>query len=181
MIAYITSIGEPTTETCRWSLERNGFEVVVVQDKYTTLAQKLKWIYDASVGLDFIRVDADVVVNKNLVPEFVAHSAPKDIWWTQYMTFDWYKQDLTHGGVQFIKNEALASLSEHIHEALDKERPESYMFRLKEFHGPRRCISNSKVVGIHGYAQKDMERVKATKARRNQYYDWELAERLNAL
>lgn len=61
MKAYVTSIGEPTTDLCVWSLERNGFETVLIQDQ-TTLAEKLKRIY-SEADEDFVRIDADVIVN----------------------------------------------------------------------------------------------------------------------
>lgn len=185
MKAFITSIGEPTTELCKWSLERNGFDVYVISQNSTTLnisslAQKLKYIY-AMADDDFIRVDGDVIPNKNLTLEKVNASCPSDAWWVQYMTFDWYKQDLTHGGVQYIKKEALPILRENIGKFMESERPESQMYRLEEFHNPRKCITSSLLMGVHGYGQNDIERVKATKTRRMQSYDWDLFDRIQAL
>lgn len=179
MRAFITSIGEPTTDLCKWSLERNGFDVHLVVGN-TSLASKLETIY-ALADDDFFRIDADVIPNRALRPDLAKNLDPA-IWWLQYMTFDWYKQDVTYGGVQFIRKEALPALREHVHEALELERPESYMFRLKEFHNPRRCISNMMIMGLHGY-KNDPVRTKATKERRLQAdnYDFELAERINAL
>ena len=57
------------------------------------------------------------------------------------------------------------------------------MWRLPEFNGPRRCVTVTKVMGLHGFAQTDIERVKQTKERRGQLenYDFELAERLTEL
>lgn len=179
MKAYVTSIGEPTTELCVWSLERNGFEVVLIKGT-DSLASKLDAIYNIAKD-DFVRVDADVIPNRSLTPEATQRMS-RDVWWLQFMTFDWYKQDLTHGGVQLIRKEARPALREHVHEAFYLERPESYMFRLKEFHDPRRCLTSETVMGIHNY-KNDVNRVKATKTRRNQIenYDFELAERMNAL
>ncbi len=178
MKAYVTSIGEPTTELCIWSLERQGFEVELYQDK-TTLADKLARIYlDAED--DFLRVDADTIVNQNVkrIGEYES-----DAWWIQPQTFDWYKQDLAHGGVQLIRKEALSMLRTNIGLHMGAIRPESNMFRLPEFHNPRRCVSSDLVVGLHGYGQTDIRRVKDLKAARNQMhnYDFELAERLSIL
>jgi hypothetical protein len=178
--AFVTSIGEPTTELCVWSLERNGFEVVLLQND-TSLANKLKRIYGAA-DFDFVRVDADVIVNNQFTPEIVRAACPSDKWWVQFKSFGWYRQNVIFGGSQFIKKEALSSLRNNIEAHLEAERPESQMFRLPEFHNPRRCISNHLVMGIHGYGIRDYSYVKATKERRRQTgYDWELVERLNQL
>lgn len=179
MKAYITSIGEPTTKLCVEQLSER-FEVILLENN-TTLWEKLKWIYYSETE-DFVRVDADVVPNKNLTAEFVRSLARNDIWWVQFLTFDWFKQDVTHGGVQFIKAEAIPHLRKHVEEAINKERPESYLYRLAAFHEPRRCESHPVVMGLHGY-KNDLQRVIEVKTRRNQLanYDFELAERLNLL
>lgn len=180
MKAYITSIGEKTTDLCIWSLERNGFEVVLIQNP-SSLASKLEEIYNRADD-DFIRVDADVVPNKILTPDMARAPLTSSIWWLQFLTYDWFKQDATHGGVQFVKAEALPTLRTHVKEAMDKERPESYLYRLEEFHEPRRCQTHPVVVGIHNY-KNDPDRVSETKQRRGQYldYDFELARRLDEL
>lgn len=181
MRALITSIGESTTGLCYWALERNGFDVFLLQDSQSSLWAKLKWIY-SNTDEDFLRVDADVIVNKNCVPRNIKRDAKdKEIWWTQYRTYDWMQQDITHGGIQFIRKEALPYLRAQIMEAEHKERPESYMYRIKPFHDPRRCVTNETVMGLNGWGQDDIERIKETKRRRMQYdnYDFELAERLD--
>lgn len=181
MLAIITSIGEPTTEVCRWAVERNGFKVIVRQDG-STLWQKLKWICD-NVDEDFVRIDADVIVNRSLNAENVerlcSELQPAPVW-VQYLTFDMFKMDLAHGGVQFIRKSALPTMREHIREAQYKERPESYLFRLAEFHNPRICTTQEIVMGLNGYGIKDIKRVKMVKAQRGQLanYDFELAEKL---
>lgn len=179
MIAVLTSIGEPTTELAQWALKRNGFDVRLIQDN-SSLASKLKQIY-YSVDEDFVRVDADVIVNSNLKPDKMFVTDPR-IWWVQYYTFDWFKQDVGYGGVQFIRKPALKALRDNIDTFMEAERPETQMYRLDEFNNPRRCIGEKKVMGIHGYAQTDIDRIKETKKRRKQvHYDWELAERLSNL
>lgn len=174
MIAYVTSIGEATTEVSVWSLERLGFTVKLIEDK-TTLWDKINRIV-TEANEDFLRVDADTIVNKN-VNELVGLS---EAWWYQPLNFDWFKQDVGHGGVQFIRKPALEIIRKHINEATTLDRPESYLFRLAEFHNPRRCVTYERVCALHGYGQADVERVKQVKARRNQLgnYDFELAERL---
>lgn len=177
MKAYVTSIGEPTTDLCIKALERQGFEVQLVYNEVSTLADKLAYIY-AQAEDDFIRVDADVIVNKNI------HniSLGDDIWWVSGSTFDWYKQDVTSGGVQFIRKEAIPHLREWIKDATPHSRPESYLYRhVDAFYNPRRCLVNPAIFGIHGYGQKDIDRVKQVKEERGQLeqYDFELAEMLN--
>lgn len=177
MIAFITSTNEPTTELCRWSLDRLGFTTVLYIDQ-TSLWNKLEGIFEEATE-DFLRVDADVVCNKNVL-DLVAM---KSKWWYQATTYDWFKQDITSGGIQFIKKECIPIVNKHIQEAKEQERPESYLYRLEEFHNPRRCISYDKICGLHGFAQSDVNRIRETKLRRGQFenYDWELAERLSAL
>jgi hypothetical protein len=177
--AFITSTGEPTTQLCVDKLKENGFEVVLLQNS-SSLADKLKAIYSLADD-DFVRVDGDVIPNNNLTPD-VWKYAREGIWWLQFLTFDWFKWDVTHGGVQFIRKEALEALRANIDEALDKERPESYMYRLEALHNPRRCLSHPIVMGLHGY-KADVDRVKEVKDRRGQAknYDFKLTERVNRL
>ncbi len=178
MIAYVTSIGESTTELCKWSLERQGFQVFVLNDP-SSLWDKLDRIFKASIKGDVLRVDADVIVNRN-IKELVKQT---DLLWYQSLTYDWFKQDMTHGGVQFIREAAIPIINKHIDEAHRLERPESYLFRLQEFHNPRVCGTFKKICGLTGYKQTDKQRVYDTKLRRGQIdnYDFELAERIEAL
>ena len=176
MRAFVTSIGEQTTGLCIWSLERQGFDVTLMQDK-TSFNNKLQAIYNLAED-DFIRVDADVIVNRN-VQKFI-ESCPEEVWWLQSMSFDWWKQDVGYAGVQYIKKECIPYIREGIKEALHIDRPESYCYRLPEFHNPRRCIGSDIVCGLHGFGQNDMDRVKQLKKARGQIeqYDFELAKRI---
>lgn len=179
MRAYVTSIGEATTSLSVWSLERLGFEVILIEDAQTTLWDKLLQIFKGADD-DFLRVDADVIVNRNIL-DMVKYE--NDLVWTQALTYDWHKQDITHGGIQFIRKEAIQSVRNHIYEAKWRDRPESYLYRLREFHQPRVCGTFEKVCGLNGYGQDDVERVKQVKLRRMQYdnYDFELSERISQL
>jgi len=181
MKAFVTSIGEPTTELCLWSLNRLGLETILIEDHKTsptTLYEKLEMIFD-EVDDDFLRVDADVVVNQNIL----GLVEQTELWWYQALCFGWFAQDLIHGGIQFIRKQALPAIRQHIKEAENQDRPESYLSRLAEFHNPRVFGTYEKVCGIHGFKQNDTERIKAVKLRRGVYgnYDWELAERLDSL
>jgi len=181
MIAYVTSIGEPTTELCAWALMKNGFQVNVILNQ-SSLADKLRYIYKHADG-SFLRVDADIIVNRHMTPEFLNSLYNPDIWWWQFITFDWYKQDVSNS-MAYISDKALPALRANIDKHLYSLRPETEMSRIKEFGDPRRFDTYSKqIMGIHGYGIKNFEPVKALKKARNQYeqYDFELAEELNKL
>ena len=177
MIAAVTSIGEATTDLCVWSLERQGFEVRLYKSS-SSLWEKLKQIY-SDIDEDFLRVDADVICNGNVLQLVMLNEA----WWYQARIWEWFRMDLGHGGIQFIRKQCLPALREHIAGAEHLERPESYMSRLAEFHNPRRFESSDIICGIHGYGQSDIKRIRETKERRGQHgdYDWDLAARIEAL
>lgn len=176
MRAFLTSIGEPTTDLAQWALERNGFQVSLIQGS-SPLHEKLSQIYHKATD-DFLRVDADTIVSRLCTPDQLV--MPPETWWLQYQTFDMYKLDVMWGGVQFITKKALPALRANIGQLKHPERPETEMFRLPDFHNPRRCISEYTIMGLHGFAQKDLTRVRATKLARDQMddYDWQMAERL---
>lgn len=178
MKVYITSIGESTTPLCYWSLERLGFEPYLIRHKNTSLWEKLKEIFEME-NKDFLRVDADVVCNRNTLKLIEQENA----FWFQGLTFDWFKQDITHGGVQFIRKEAIPIIRKHIEEAKAEERPETYLSRLEEFHNPRTFQTFEEICGVQGYKQKNKKRIEETKIRRDVYedYDWELAYMLEQL
>lgn len=180
MKAVVTSIGEVTTKLCIWSLERNGFEVVLYEDG-SSLADKLERIYK-DMNEDFIRVDADVVPNRNLTPKLL-ESGAYHIWWFQFLCYGWFKQDIIHGGVQYVRRLALPALRDNVGRFRSAIRPETELSRVPEFYNPRRFDTWDTVAGIHGFAAKDIERIKHLKQLRGQYetYDWQLAERLMEL
>lgn len=183
MKAYITSIGEPTTDLCVWALQRNGFETVLIQDANTSLWEKLKAIYEMADN-DFVRVDADIIVNKNFTPEAVSWLTLEnaDIWWWQFLCFDLLKLDITHS-MAFMKKECFPAVRNQIEKAKNSNRPETYMSRIKELYSPRRFDTFSdEIMGLHGY-KADLRRAKLLKHVRNQQdlYDFDLAERLQRI
>lgn len=182
MKAYITSIGELTRDLCIWALERNGFDVEVIEGR-NSLAEKLSMIYN-SADNDFIRIDADVIVNKNFTPEFITWlelENPEILWW-QFTLFDWFKLDIAHN-TSFIRKEAIPALRNNIDKMINFNRPETAMSRISDFYEPRRFETyKDKLIGLHGY-RGDIKRTKELKHIRNQqdYYDFEMTERLNEL
>jgi hypothetical protein len=181
MKAFVTSIGESTRDLCLWSLARNGFEPILIENG-GLLVDKLQKVYKLA-DADFVRIDADVVVNQNFKPDYLQSLALDDAWWVQFKTYDWLKQDLSYGGVQFYKKAALKALRKNVEQYHDADRPETQLSRLPEFHNPRRFITVEKSVGIHGFAINDLERVQRQKSKRKYFatYDFELAERLEDL
>jgi hypothetical protein len=177
MRAIVFSIGETTTELCKWSLERLGLEVTVMENENTTLWHKLKHLYN-HMDEDIIRVDADIVCNQNVLKLIEEAQASEETWWLQSTGWDWYHQELAPMSVSYIKKVALPFLRSSIEPFRKAERPESQMFRLDEFHNPRRCFVSPTITGLHGYGQNDLGRVKDQKRRRKQTYDWELIEKI---
>jgi hypothetical protein len=181
MKAFVTSIGESTTELCVWSLQRNGFDVHLIQGG-GLLVDKLKTIYEHAND-DFLRVDADVVVNKKLTPQMIKLAETEEKWWLQFQTFGWFKQDIIFGGAQFIKKEALPALRAQVDDFHRHDRPETMLSRIDKFHNPRRFDSVQEVIGIHGFAANDVDRIIRQKQKRNYFdtYDFELADKLEGL
>ena len=175
MKAYVTSIGEPTTDLCVWQLKRLGFDITIIKDN-RKLGEKLEDIYNQAED-DFIRVDADVIVNQGLK---AVHKMNLNLWWVQYRTFDMYKLDYTNGGVQYISKKIIPILRDNISRFKHDDRPETRMFRLEEFNQRWRFKSAENIVGVHGFGQKDWERVKQTKDNRkySNEYDWAIVERM---
>jgi hypothetical protein len=182
MKAVITSIGEPTTPICKWALERNGFNIVEYNDPTTTLAEKLIQIF-YEIDEDFLRVDADLIVNRNMTPELLESLDDKDIWWWQFIAFDWYKMDTNHT-MSFIKKQALPALRANAKRFRADLRPETQLSRIGEFYEPRRFKTlENRVMGIHGYGIRDLKPVIKLKSQRGQshLYDFELTQRMNQL
>lgn len=182
MRAVVFSVGEKTTDLCVWSLERNGFDVTLYKDG-TTLWHKMKRVYN-ELDEDFLRVDADIVLNRSLTPQRlldIKHTN-LEIWWWQFLCYDWYKQETNHA-LSFMRKESLAPLRARIDEFKTDIRPETMCSRISEFYNPRRFETWEQIVGIHGYGIKNMKPVMELKAARNQshLYDFELAQRLNDL
>lgn len=173
--AIVFSIGESTTPLCADQLDRYGFDVEVWIDK-SSLWEKLKRLYEFNE--DVLRVDADIIPNR-FVKEVIPH---KDDWWVCASGWDWYANELRPISIHYLRKEALRVGRDHINEAEEESRPETYIWRLPDFYNPRRCRVIDVAAGLHGYAQKDQrERIKGLKARRGQDYDWGLVERIERL
>lgn len=177
---FVFSIGEATTDLCMWALERYGMEPILYQDN-TSLQQKLARFYKEP-GDSLMRIDADIIPNKNVMA-LAKYRFRKGDWWVQTTGFGWYQQRPITISVCKMTRQAADIASQHIDEAADQLRPETAMWRLPEFHNPRRCRVIDLFTGVHGYGQseKDIERVRQMKTYRGQEqnYDWKMINKMH--
>lgn len=178
MKCYIFSIGERTTQLCCDLMREYGFEVILFQDS-TSLWEKLKRFYTEALesGDDkFMRIDADIIPNRN-----VLRLAQDSNGWNCASGFDWYKQDRGAISVHVMSRSVIEECLWNIDSARDKVRPETHLWRLHNVN-PRTQVMTQFSCGIHGYGQSDQrERIKSLKLSRNQDYDWNLVEKIEAL
>lgn len=178
MKTYVFSIGEPTTDLCVELMKSYGFEVILYQDQ-TSLWEKLKRFYTEALeseGNYFMRIDADIIPNSN-----VKRLANSQSLWTCATGYDWYKQDRGAISIHVMNRSIIEKCLAHIDEAKDEVRPETYLWRLPEVN-KHTVIKEEYSCGIHGYGQKHhRQRIKDLKHLRNQKYDWDLVERIEAL
>lgn len=181
MKAYVFSIGETTTNLCVELMKEMGFEVILYNDQ-TSLWDKLRRFYTEALQTDdkeFVRIDADIIPNKRTLDLLKVNDG---CLWHCAVGWDWYKQERGAISIHHMKREAVAICLQNIKQARDKNRPESYLWRMQEFHYPRVCHLINISCGMHGYGQKDQrERIKSLKESRNQEYDWTLVERIENL
>ncbi len=177
MRVCVTSIGERTTKLCIWQLQRLGYEVHVLDlvepwiDKYKTFIELA-----SELGGDWVRIDADVIVNKKIRDTKV----PEGIYMAQYLTYDLYKNDVGITSPVFYSKEAIQIVKDNLG-VINPKRPEATAWRLGEIN-PGRNLTIPEVVGIHGFYQ-DLEAVKRANANKisrgqDQDYDWEFVEKI---
>lgn len=178
MKAFIFSIGEKTTDLCCELMKEYGFEVQIIYDETSSLWDKLKYFYANALESDdyyFMRIDADIIPNRNVV------RLDGDKGWQCASGFDFYSQDRKAISIHVMERPIIEKCLEHIDEAKDEVRPETYLWRLPEIN-PFTSIQSDFNSGIHGIGQKDQrERIKELKHVRNQQYDWDLIDRIEAL
>lgn len=197
--AYLFSVGESTTELSQWALERLGFEVVLLYDPKTTLAEKYEEFIANHEGDEWVvRCDADIIVNHHFLHEVKmitqfgggSETEGKDVWWWQFRTFCMLKQEVINGTPMLMKREVFdLAFKKKYHENCFRQetRPETALYRDPDInpHTQTRKMLECQVAGIHGYRQRaeDFERVMDMKKRRNQLHEWdlELTRRINEL
>lgn len=176
MKAFVFSIGEKTTDLCCELMNDYGFEVILYQDQ-TSLWEKLKRFYTEALQTKsdaFFRIDADIIPNRNVL-------RLASVGWTCASGYDWYKQDRGAISIHMMTRPIVEKCLSHINEAKDEIRPETYLWRLPAIN-PHTHVESEFNSGLHGYGQKDQrQRIKELKYNRNQEYDWDLVERIEAL
>lgn len=189
MKAYLFSIGESTTELAKWSLERLGIEVILIEGSDSFHSKYCRFVEMALQSGDqwVLRMDADVIVNKR-VADFINHTlmnAMRDEWWYACKLFCFLRMDLIDGCPNLISREALEVCKKRLPEVKKELRPETELTRMPEFMNPRRFRATDYFVGYHGYRQRDEDiaRVMNMKAARGQLKDWdqELIKKLDEL
>lgn len=179
MKAYLTTIGERTTDICAEQLKRFGFDVQIL-DGAMPWAQKYKQFIETA-DEDCLRIDADVIINKN-INILIAALESKTGYVIQGFTYDFYRNNIGVTTPILYSKTALAL----IRQSWDKIgllRPEANACRLPGLSG--RIYTSPAIVGMHGFFQ-DVEHLKMAqenKVQRGQIaeYDFELANKLLSL
>lgn len=179
--AYVTSIGERTTDICCEQLKRLGFDVFLLDEKEEWIVKYKKFIEIAIAPC--VRVDADVIVNKNLkeyCETFVKHPI-EDM--TQFNVFDLYKNDLSNTSPLLYSEKAINKIRE-LSDKIDSKRPETSAWRLIQ----NECLevyTSTQIMGIHGLLQdtETIKRAKQNKIDRKQIdnYDFDLVFKIKEL
>lgn len=189
MKAYLFSCGESTTSLAKWSLERLGLEVVLIQDPATSFHHKYMQFLEMARGEEFVvRWDADVIATREfggLVKGFLDDLDRGEAWWWQGIGFCYLKQNIIPVSGNIMTKEAIEVGLKRMAEFAKESRPETKLTRAPEMYEPRRFYVREKFVGIHGFNQRpvDIHRVMKQKEDRNQLdlWDFDLIERLKQL
>lgn len=177
MNAYVTSIGEKTTDICCEQLRRYGFNVILL-DKKESWVDKYKRFINMAEG-NCLRVDADVIVNSK-IKMIHGFQTDDDYLLVDFHTYDFYKNDLSVSAPVYYKAEAIKMIKERLDE-IEDVRPEATLSR--KVVGSRKGTSEL-IVGMHGFFQTEdhLHEAEANKIKRGQIekygYDFRLAEKM---
>ncbi len=178
MKVFITSIGESTTELCAKQFKKYGFDVVVLSEDELWPAKYKRFIKLANeTKEDVIRVDADIIPNKNIAQLPTLAEIFKNAYAVQFKTLNFLSMDLYPSTPMIYKKTGLHVMATLV-DRIKTERPESEMCRFPEVND---FVWTSPVVmGINGFFQKekDFERQIDHRIARGQVeqYDFPLAE-----
>jgi hypothetical protein len=176
MKAYLTTIGEKTTDICKKQLERYGFDVVLLKKQKNWIDKYIDFITVATE--DCLRIDADVIVNQN-IKKVNTYANSGEVLLVGFTLYDLYQNGLFLGSPVFYSTKALEIMKNHL-DKINIDRPEASMSRIPEINPY--YIVDSAIVGIHGFFQdkETVLRAKENKIKRNQMYkyDFELVNTL---
>lgn len=177
MKAFLTSVGEKTTQICREQLEKFGFSVVMLDEKESWEDKYKRFIFLADD--DCIRIDADIIPNENI------KKINEEIEWAenplmiQFEGYDFYKNNKGIIGLTYYTKQVLEIIKNNL-DKIDWRRPEATAWRLPEIN--KKVYTSNLIVGMHGFFQdrETMARAKQNKVDRKQIedYDFELVEKL---
>ena len=186
MKAYLFSIGETTEDLAKWSMERLGFEVVLIKDKNTKFYEKYQEFLRLAKGEEWVvRYDADMVITKNF--KQIAESYIKiyngDKQWFQFYLFCFLRYERVNG-VHLIGKKVIDEGQKYLDNFFKEySRPETEFFRTPEVNPLTLTVNET--VGIHGLKQnqKDIDRVIEQKKERGQFKHWdlELIQKINEM
>lgn len=176
MKAYVTSIGERTTEICVSQLEKFGFDVII-SSAVEPWHQKYRRFLEI-MDEDILRVDADVIVNKNIIDEYKDFLSNGELM-RQWTIFDFYRNDLWIGQPVAYSKKALSIIRGYIM-SMDEKRPETWASRIPEINPY--LMTSMNVVGMHGFFQ-DMEAFKRhlkhkIERKQESHCDFQMAEKI---
>lgn len=180
--AYLFSVGEKTTELSKWSLERLGFEVILIQDPKTTLSQKYSQFIKMHVGDEWVvRCDADIIVNRHFKTEVerIIKLPQGDFWWWQFRVFCFLKQEVIGNTPMLMRREVFDYAKAKGYDKVmfaNELRPETALFRDHIINPHTITMPEGQVVGMHGWGQskEDIMRVMEMKNKRRQLHNWDL-------
>jgi hypothetical protein len=172
MKAFITSVGERTTDICIERLNYFGFETVVFRKQETWWDKYKHFISQASEPC--IRVDADTIINANIIPALLDIDPEK--YMVQFHYYCLYSNSVRIGCPVYYNEKALEIIKRNLG-TLNHERPETFAWRLPEINNGHNFTDPS-IVGIHGFYQ-DVETIIRAKnnklIRKQDGFDFELA------
>jgi len=192
MIAYVTSIGEATTDICVWQLKRFGFDVVLLGGKEDWIFKYRDFIQQAEMlDRDVLRVDADIIVNEKIntaVMIGIGQCATEEKitdkmeLMVQFSVWDFYKNDISNSCPMYYSRKSLPIIRKNL-DKLDKQRPECSASRLPEIHPGFYKVDT--IVGMHGFFQDldDQKRAYTSRERKHQLdeFDFELVNKIREL
>ncbi len=180
MKAYVTSIGEKTTELCCEQLIKFGFEVeLLIKDESweSKYKQFIRMAHEANENC--LRIDADIIVNENIKQ---VGTDIDDKLVASYTLYDLYRNGIYVGSPVFYTRKALGIIARY-HYMLHPSRPEASACRLDLINGKK--FQSPIVVGMHGFFQDcaTIERAKTNKTDRKQQdlFDFDLVNKLMKL
>jgi len=177
MKAFVTSVGEKTTDICCELLKKFGFNVVLLDEKEKWIDKYRRFIYLADD--DCVRIDADVIPNESIknINKY------DDCFIVQSQYYDIYRNKVVPGHPLFYSKKGIDIIKVNL-DKLDHGRPETSAWRLPEIIDKTYTVTRT-VMGIHGIYQdeKTVERAKQNKIDRKQIneFDFDLIDRLMKL